>query len=79
MKRNVETYLNEWKTRKRRKPLIIRGARQVGKTWSVDNFSKNFPYYIKIDFEENPEAVSIFRDNDVKRITDELAMSAPEC
>jgi uncharacterized protein len=75
MKRNVEIYLNEWKTRDRRKPLIIRGARQVGKTWSVDNFSKNFPYYIKIDFEENPEAVSIFRDNDVKRITDELAMT----
>jgi len=45
---------------------------------SVNNFSKNFPYYIKIDFEENPEAVSIFRDNDIKRITDELAMSAPE-
>jgi len=38
MKRLAEKQLLEWKDSQRRKPLIIRGARQVGKTWLVENF-----------------------------------------
>lgn len=76
MFREAYIYLNEWKQRDSHKPLIIRGARQVGKTWSVDNLAKSFPHYIKIDFEENPEAASFFRDNNIERIAAELALSS---
>ena len=71
----MDMYLRDWKDRKKHKPLILGGARQVGKTWSVDDFSKYFEYYIKIDFEENPEATSIFRDNNIDRITSELSLA----
>ena len=52
MKRLAEKQLLEWKDSSRRKPLIIRGARQVGKTWLVENFlAKQFDSYVKIDLE----------------------------
>ena len=41
MERFVSEKLLTWKNQKRRKPLIVRGARQVGKTWSVIDFGKN--------------------------------------
>jgi len=47
MKRFIEAYFQEWKTSLRRKPLIIRGARQVGKTYLVDKFGKeNFQQHL---------------------------------
>ena len=75
MERNVDNYLSNWKNRKLHKPLIIRGARQVGKTWSVDTFAQTFTYYIKIDFEENKDAISYFRDNNVDRIINEITLA----
>ena len=42
--------LVEWKNSTHRKPLILEGARQVGKTWLIDEFGpKEFKYYIKIN------------------------------
>ena len=62
MKRFAETYLLEWKDRKRRKPLIIRGARQTGKTYLVEKFAvTNFENFIKVDFEFDVAAQSIFQ------------------
>jgi len=53
MKRMLEKQLLEWKDSKRRKPLILRGARQVGKTWLVENvLAEGFENYVKIDFEK---------------------------
>ena len=75
MKRNATRYLTEWKNRAQHKPLILRGARQVGKTWLVDRFAESFKHYIKLDFEENNNAVSFFRDNNVDRIVEELTLS----
>ncbi|RKX88053.1 MAG: AAA family ATPase [Spirochaetes bacterium] len=75
MKRDIENYLSSWKKRESHKPLIIRGARQVGKTWSVNALAETFPYYIKIDFEENRDAISYFRDNNVERIINEISLS----
>ncbi|MGL1889998.1 MAG: AAA family ATPase [Spirochaetaceae bacterium] len=75
MDRNIDNYLLEWKERESHKPLIIRGARQVGKTWSVDVFAKTFTHYIKIDFEENRDAISYFRDNNINRIIDEITLA----
>jgi len=73
MKRFFTEYLNRWKVRKNRKPLIIRGARQVGKTYIVDKFGKNnYEEYIKINFEETPELKDFFRTNDVIQIKQNL-------
>ena len=54
MKRKILIKLEEWKNSKNRKPLIINGARQVGKTYSVLQFAKeNYENYIYINFEIN--------------------------
>ena len=53
MKRLVEKQIIDWKDSPRRKPLIIRGARQVGKTWLVENvLAKLFDSFVKIDLEK---------------------------
>lgn len=62
MDRQVLNKLVEWKANKNKKPLIIRGVRQVGKTWLVDDFSKNYESYVKIDFEKQPEFKQLFEN-----------------
>ena len=53
MQRLVEKQIAGWKDSPRRKPLIIRGARQVGKTWLVENvLAKQFVSFVKIDLEK---------------------------
>lgn len=42
IKRKIDSYFTEWKKNEKRLPLIIRGARQVGKTYSIRKFTKNF-------------------------------------
>jgi uncharacterized protein len=55
MNRTLEILLEQWRTRPNRKPLIIRGARQVGKTFTVTKFGKEkFVSLFRIDFTENP-------------------------
>lgn len=63
-----------WKEKKGRKPLILRGARQVGKTYLLKEFgSRFFPKYHYINFEKNQKACKIFiEDLDPKRIISEL-------
>ncbi|RMI09046.1 MAG: DUF4143 domain-containing protein [Calditrichaeota bacterium] len=52
MKRLIDDILVRWKDQPNRKPLVIRGARQVGKTYSVEQFGRNhFENFLKIDFE----------------------------
>lgn len=64
MERLVETQLQNWKNSLRRKPLIIRGARQVGKTWLVDHYAeKHFNNYVKIDLEKRRDLHIHFGDN----------------
>ncbi len=73
MKRNFEKYLNKWKKKSNRKPLIIRGARQVGKTYTVEQFAKqNYDVFIKINFEEKPELKEFFQTNDIIQIKQNL-------
>ena len=56
MKRIVEQRMLNWVDSSRRKPLIIRGARQVGKTWLVENcLARRFDSFIKIDLEKQPQ------------------------
>jgi hypothetical protein len=53
IQRKELSYLNNWKNRKERKLLVIRGARQVGKSCLVREFSKNFNIFLEINFERN--------------------------
>ena len=61
MERYVFSNLIDWVKSERRKPLLLRGARQVGKTWLVEKLARDkFEFYLKVDFEENSEFVSLF-------------------
>lgn len=60
--RNARTYLDQWNTKVNRKPLIIRGARQVGKTTLVEEFGKQFDRFIHLNL-ERIEHASLFADH----------------
>lgn len=59
-----------WKTAPRRKPLILKGARQVGKTWLMKEFGRRyFQNVVYINFDNNPRMQQIFeQDYDIRRI-----------
>ncbi|MDR0546806.1 MAG: AAA family ATPase [Dysgonamonadaceae bacterium] len=57
--RNIINDLRDWSKRKGRKPLVLRGARQVGKTTLIDEFGRDFDIYIKLNLEE-PEHIQLF-------------------
>jgi len=61
-------FLKEWKNRNHRKPLVLRGARQVGKTELVRSFGKGFDYFIEYNFDEFPEKASLFKSGDISQI-----------
>ena len=70
MKRHAEQVLYRWKDSEFRKPLLIYGARQVGKTWLMKNFGQqNFKNYLYINFEKEVSFRGVFeQDYDPKRI-----------
>jgi predicted AAA+ superfamily ATPase len=78
MKRLAEQDLLKWKESSRRKPLILRGARQVGKTWLVEQFlAKQFDRFVKIDLEKFRDLHRVFDENlDPKRILNLLELKA---
>lgn len=75
MKREMYDSLIEWKNRKDKKPLIIFGARQVGKTYLVREFAKNnYDYLYEINFELDREAQKLFSGNlDIKTLLLQLS------
>lgn len=74
MKRIIDHFLVEWKNDPYKKPLVIRGARQVGKTHAVRQLGKSFSHFVEINLETNLKAREIFaKDLDIKRIFMELA------
>ena len=61
LKRKIMQNLIDWKNKNKKKVLIIEGARQVGKTYIINKFgTENYTNFIKIDFFEHPEYISIF-------------------
>ena len=74
MKRNIDNQLVSWMNKRSRKPLIVRGARQVGKTYSLEKFgNKNFKACHYLNFEEEEQLTSIFaKDLKPERILKEL-------
>jgi len=60
LERNIDRELLIWKEEKRRKPLLIRGARQVGKSSSVRKLGESFDLFLEINFEEHKSVHSLF-------------------
>ena len=74
MKRFATEALLAWKNRARRKPLVMRGARQVGKTWLVRDFAAAaFPTLCEINFEKTPDTAKLFDLRDPRKIVPLLA------
>lgn len=75
LKRIANQRLMGWSQDRSRKPLILRGARQVGKTHAVRALSKCFETFIEINFEYDTEYIKIFEQNlDPQRISREIAL-----
>ena len=74
MERDIMQQLLSWKEKDDRKPLLLTGVRQCGKTYVCKEFGKQyFPDYAYFNFEGNTSLASVFEyDFDVKRIIDEL-------
>ena len=63
-KRKIEAKLLEWKKSKDKMPIVIKGCRQCGKTFSVLDFAKkNYNHVIYLDFFQNPQYKSLFDDS----------------
>ena len=74
MKRNIERQLLEWKQNPDRKVLLVRGARQVGKTYSIREIAKTFASFIEVNFEEEPDIRVFFKDSlNPMRLCEKLA------
>jgi uncharacterized protein len=77
VKRLIDIELLDWKNSSRRKPLIVHGARQVGKTYTISSFGRsNFDNCVIIDFERNPAFKNIFEsDLQPARIISDLELA----
>ena len=75
MKRTAERELAAWKGRTDRKPLIVRGARQVGKTYLVEAFGKeHLPSLLTVNLEQKEDLHSLFNRMEATRIVQELSL-----
>lgn len=80
LKRKIDKYLTDWKNRPDKKPLIIKGARQIGKTRSVEWFAgQNYVSVIEINFIEQKKYREIFNDGfEVDAILKNISLLNPE-
>ena len=60
MKRKIDSYLQQWKQLPQHKPLVVRGARQVGKTFSIREFGRKYTSFVEINFITHPEFKQAF-------------------
>ncbi len=61
--RQIDHYLLEWKNDPNHKPLLLRGARQVGKSTAIRNLGKSFKYFVEVNFEKDRDAQFFFKGN----------------
>lgn len=80
MKRKIELYLLEWKNKKDHLPLVVKGARQIGKTYSIEKFaSENYKHLIEINFSINEAFMNIFEDGyNVDSIIKNISLIMPD-
>jgi predicted AAA+ superfamily ATPase len=75
IERQIDEDLIDWKNQPSRKPILVRGARQVGKSSTVRNLGKNFEYFIELDFISNKSIHKLFEgDIDPRKIYEELSL-----
>ncbi len=75
--RSIDKYLQDWSHKSEHKPILLRGARQVGKSSAVRHLAESFPSFVEINFEKRPDYKAIFQqDLDVHRIVSQLAVLA---
>ena len=76
IEREIISALQKWKEASDRKPILLKGARQIGKTWVMETFGKeNFDYCVKFDFDRQPELKSVFHaTKSPDRLIKELAL-----
>lgn len=74
-KRHIDRALEEWKNSPRLKPLLLRGARQIGKSRSVRNLGEKFEYFVEVNFEFQPNVKRLFQEvTDVREIVNRLSI-----
>lgn len=80
LKRKIDAYLSEWKSNPERLPLIVKGARQIGKTVSIENFAKShYKSVVSINFALQKQFRSIFDDGfDVDKIIRNISLINPD-
>lgn len=75
IERPIDALLLEWKNSAVRKPLLLRGARQVGKSWAVEHLGETFDYFIEVNFEKRPDMLGVFQKiHDVHELAATLGM-----
>ena len=75
IERPIDALLLEWKNSRTHKPLLLRGARQVGKSWAVEHLGETFDYFIEVNFEKQPGMLEVFEKiHDVHELTNSLSM-----
>lgn len=79
LRRKIDDYLIQWKNNPDRLPLIIKGARQIGKTFSIENFARSYKNFIEINFITEPQFKTIFKNGySPEQITKEITLIKPE-
>lgn len=80
LKRKIDNYLIEWKSNDNKLPLIIKGARQIGKTNAIRNFgNNNYKTFIEINFALQPQFKTIFEEGfEVDSIIKNITLKMPE-
>ena len=80
LRRKIDHILSEWRKDPERKPMVVKGARQIGKTYSISKFGReNYASFISINFILQPEYLNIFNDGfDVDRIVKNISFINPE-
>lgn len=76
IQRDLIEQLKQWKDKVERKPILLKGARQTGKTWIMEEFGKEcFDYVAEFNFDKTTELASIFeKTKDIQRILKELTL-----
>lgn len=79
LKRKIADELHAWKNQKDKMCLVVKGARQVGKTYSIDLFAReNYKHYVNINFDQNPGYRAIFDgDLDVETLMKQISLRIP--
>ncbi len=74
-KRKISEYLFNWKNDDNRKPLVVRGARQVGKTTVIDAFANTYKHYISLNLEKSSDRLFFESYDDIKTIVESLFLT----